>query len=150
MKTRYILTSFVVLLLAAMSAAAGIRPTFDPVGSSWRATDIVVVTEGKQIDGVFTILETWKGDLKPGATISISEMEEFKNKEVRHVESGPAVYVTGERMVLFLRDAQKIPEEDENRGGGVKSTARWQGANPMGSEVRYSTVWIEKDKLYWF
>src|SRR5215510_14269429 len=111
MKTRYILTSFVVLLLAAMSAAAGIRPTFDPVGSSWRATDIVVVTEGKQIDGVFTILETWKGDLKPGATISISEMEEFKNKDARQVDKDwvsekgvPAVYVTGERMVLFLRD----------------------------------------------
>ena len=160
MKILYSLTSFAILMLAAVSASAGIRPTFDPEGSAWRATDIVVVTEGSQIDGVFTILETWKGDLKPGETISISEMGEFKDQEVRRADQGyvsekrdPPVYVTCERMVLFLRDAQKLPEgadEEENRGGGVKSTSRWQGANPMGNEVKYSTVWVEKNKLYWF
>ena len=162
MKFLSTLTSFVVLLLAAVSASAGIRPSFDLVGSSWHATDIVVVTEGKQIDGVFTVLETWKGDLKPGATISISEMGEFKDKDARQANKGfmngnggpvAAEYVTCERMVLFLSDAQKISEgagEDEDRSGGVKSTSRWQGANPMGNEVKYASVWIEKDKLYWF
>jgi surface antigen-like variable number repeat protein len=162
MKTLYTLTSFAVMLLAAVSVSAGIRPSFDLVGSSWHATDIVVVTEGKQIDGVFTVLETWKGDLKPGATISISEMGEFKDKDVRQAtkgslieNGGPAAaeYVTCERMVLFLIDAQKTPEgadKDETRGGGVKSMSRWHGANTLGNEVKYSSVWIEKDKLYWF
>ena len=156
------LTSFLLLLLASISASAGIRPSFSLEGSSWRATDIVVVTEDQQIDGVFKILETWKGDLKPGETITISEMDEFKKKEARLIDSSPWIqreksspqYVTCERMVLFLRDAKKIPEdedEDDNReGGGEKTTSPWRAANPFGDEVKYSTVWIEKGKVYWF
>ena len=156
------LTSVVFLLVASISTLAAIRPSFHLEGSSWRATDIVVVTEDKQIDGKFKILETWKGDLKTGETISIAEMEEFKNKEARLIhsyswiedEKRPAQYVTCERMVLFLRDAKKIPEgeEEDDTWGGIaeKSTSRWQSANPMGNEIKYSTIWVEKGKVYWF
>ncbi len=155
------LTSVVFVLTAVISVSAGIRPSFYLEGNSWRATDIVVVTEDKQIDGVFRILETWKGDLKPGETITIPEMEEFKNKEARSIyawglkeeKASPAQYVTCDRMILFLRDAQKIAEnddEDMSFAGVEKSTSRWQSANPMGNEVRYSTVWIENGKLHWF
>jgi surface antigen-like variable number repeat protein len=154
-------TSVLFVLIAVISVSAGIRPSFILEGSAWRATDIVVVTEDKQIDGVFKILETWKGDLKPGETITIPEMEEFKSKEARLIHSwdwvqqkaDPAEYVTCERMILFLRDAQKIPEgedEDDRSAGVEKSTSRWQSANPMGDEVKYSTVWIENGKLHWF
>jgi len=156
------LTAVVFLLIAYISVSAGIRPSFSAEASSWRATDIVVVTEDEEIDGVFRILETWKGDLKPGETITVPEMAEFKNNEARTIyawswtgeKANPPQYVTCERMILFLRDAKKIPEgeeEDESWGGAAeKSTSRWQSSNPMGNEVKYSTVWIEKEKLYWF
>src|SRR5213080_3129197 len=103
------------VLLGCLTASAGIRPSFSPEQCSWRATDIVVVTEGAEIDGVLTILETLKGDLKPGATITIPEMAEFKSKEARLVpepwyqtsKNLPPIYVTGNRMILFLIDAKR-------------------------------------------
>ena len=160
MKILYTLTSVVVLLIASISVSAGIRPSFFLEGSAWRATDIIIVTEDQQIDGVFKILETLKGDLHSGETITISEMEEFKNKEARLVDSGwfggkekgtSPEYVTCERMILFLRDATKIPkDENENEWEAASNTSRWQSANPFGSEVKYGTVWIEKGKAYWF
>lgn len=160
MKILSTLTSVVVLLIASISVSAGIRPSFSLESSAWRATDIIIVTEDQKIDGVFKILETLKGDLQPGETITISEMEEFKNKEARLVDSGwlsgkekgsPPEYVTCERMILFLRDATRIPkDEDEDTRAAPSNNSRWQPANPFGSEVKYSTVWIENGKAYWF
>lgn len=68
------------VLATCVSVLAGIRPSFMPEESSWRATDIVVVTEGKEIDGVVQVIETWKGELKPGSTLTIPELAEFKAK----------------------------------------------------------------------
>jgi hypothetical protein len=57
-------------------------------------------------------------------------------------------------MILFLRDAKKIPvgsDDDKQDGLEAKTNdSRWQSANPMGSELRYSTVWIEKGQVYCF
>ena len=77
------LTLLLLLLVLSPSASAGIRPSFYAEECSWRATDIVVVSEGKKIDGIFEVLETWKGDLQPGETITIPEMAEFKAKDAR-------------------------------------------------------------------
>src|SRR5215470_749412 len=111
----YLLTSGLLVLLFVSSASGGIRPSFSPEASGWRATDIVVVTEGGEIDGVLKILETWKGDLKPGQTIIVPELAEFRTDEARSVDkswdSNPKKelrYVTGQRMILFLRDSRKI------------------------------------------
>src|SRR6185369_5181374 len=77
------LTSLLFLLTVSSAASAGLRPSFDPDGCSWRATDIVVVTEGSQIDGNFKVLETWKGDLKPGQTIRVPELRSFQDQAAR-------------------------------------------------------------------
>lgn len=66
MKIVHALTALLCLLIVSSSASAGIRPSFFLETSSWRATDIVVVAEEEQIDGVMKVLETLKGDLKPG------------------------------------------------------------------------------------
>ena len=140
-------------------AVGGIRPSFSPQESAWRATDIVVVTEGNQIDGVVQVLETLKGDLRAGATLTLPDLAEFKAKEARLIHdflssrSGPEQFVTGSRMILFLRDHTKIPVEDEEQNDFVqpqRTPARWSGANLMAPEVRYSTVWIEGEKTYAF
>ncbi len=162
MKFSTTLTSILFLLAVSTAALAGIRPSFSPEGCSWRATDIVVVTEGSQIDGNFQVLETWKGDLKPGQTIGVPELAKFKEKDARLINSGAWTeetggnpqYVSGARMILFLRDAVKAqadPEDDQwQTAEPGTNTSRWKPTNPMGTEMKYSTVWIENGKVYCF
>lgn len=45
-----------------------------------------MVTEGEKIDGIFEVLETWKGELKPGETITIPEMAEFESRDARGID----------------------------------------------------------------
>jgi len=156
------ISSVLFLLAVSSTASAGIRPSFSPEGCSWRATDIVVVTEGAQIDGNFTVIETWKGDLKPGETISVPELRQFKEQDARLIFSEPwsdtkepqRRYVSGERMILFLRDARKPQDfaEDDDRQTGTSetSTSRWKPTNPMATEMKFSTAWIENGKVYCF
>src|SRR6185369_11772246 len=73
---RTLILSLIVLTGASL-AQAGIRPSFHLETCSWRATDIVVVTEGEQIDGVFRILEIVKGDLKAGEMIKIIRIRDM-------------------------------------------------------------------------
>jgi hypothetical protein len=163
LKAIRILISVLIILAACSAIVAGIRPSFLSEACSWRATDIVVVTEGKEIDGVFTVLESLKGDLKPGQTIRIPEMAEFKSAEARVIadswfppkEASPRKYITGQTMILFLIDSQKPrlrDDQNNNDGGGesTRSTSRWRSANPMGDEVKYSSAWIEAGEVYCF
>ncbi len=158
-----ILATVLFLLVVSTAASAAIQPSFSPEGCSWRATDIVVVTEGSRIDGNFKVLETWKGDLKPGQTISVPELAQFREKDARSVYADPWVekegdsrprFVSGERMILFLRDANKVQDDsvyDRWRiGESDVSTLRWKPTNPMGTEMKYSTAWIENGKVYCF
>lgn len=135
------LTFVLLLLVLPPSASAGVRPSFSPQECSWQATDIVVVTEGEKIDGIFDVLETWNGELKPGETITIPEMAEFESSDARGIdkwnwlkkEKRSPEYVTGGRMILFLRDAEKVPA-DPNQSKEVKTSSRWISANSMSIE----------------
>jgi hypothetical protein len=152
------LTSLLVLLFICTSASAAIQPSFLSEESSWRATDIVLVTEEKQIDGNFRILEVWKGQLRVGQRITVRELAEFKTSEARLIENWPegktSEYVTGEKMILFLRDANKVSGDPDRHPGQIiqppKTNSHWKSANPMGQELKYSTVWIENGKVYGF
>lgn len=154
------LATLLFFLAVSSPVFAGIRPSFSPEGCSWRATDIVVVTEGSEIDGNFKVLETWKGDLTPGQTISIAELAQFKEKDARSIYSGSKEgdgqlqYISGERMILFLRDANKphddSEDDDSETGESDTNTSRWKPTNPMGTEMKYSTAWIENGKVYCF
>ena len=154
---------FLILLAVSSLVRAGIRPSFLPKVCSWRATDIVVVTEGQQIDGIFTVLETLKGDLKPGQTVKIPEMAEFKSAEARVIsdpwyaspQSRAKKYLIGDKLILFLRDSKKKQpwsdgDLDEPENLPKTTVSRWQAANLMGDEIKYSAVWIEKKQLYCF
>src|SRR5206468_3959938 len=69
----------------ACSARAAIMPSFDLEDSTWNATDIVVATEGDTIDGKMQVLETWKGNLAPGGSIDVPEMEYFVPERTRFI-----------------------------------------------------------------
>jgi len=157
--------SLLLLFLFAPHAAAGIRPSFVLEICSWRATHIVVATEGEKIDGVFRVLEAWKGDLAVGEIIRIPELAAFNSKKERTIDfwqgengrlSGP-LEVTGERVVLFLRDGNQVTPDTEKVGGEESRIvrlssvpSRWMSANSMSEEIKVSMVWIEQGDVYGF
>jgi Toastrack DUF4097 len=73
------LVGFVILLgIGAIPVEAGIRPSFSLDGCSWSATHIVLVQTTAE-DGVFSVVESWKGDLKPEASLEIPELKPNKD-----------------------------------------------------------------------
>lgn len=149
MKRIFLIT--LLLITAAPSARAGIRPSFHLPYCSWVASHVVVVTEGEKIDGVLTVLESWKGDLTPGDVVSVPELAEFSSESSRLVrksylaaDAEPPRHVTGDRMILFLKE--------KPRGESVgKEAARgrvWEPASSAG--VNVSALWVEGDTTYAF
>jgi hypothetical protein len=139
--------------------SAGIRPSFDLATCSWNATDIVVVTEGKTIDGVFSVLESWKGDLAPGDRIKVPELAAFKPPSTRSVSdwweeqttnTSEALYVTGERMILLLKkDSSRPASEARISGQSAVAALQWKSSS-IYDEMSVSVVWIEQGKPFGF
>ena len=129
---------FVLTLVLAGSVSAEIRPSFNLHYCAWKATDIVVVTEGDTIDGEVMVLETWKGELRRLERLTIPELAAFATEESRKVaepwlrrdDDDVPKKVTGDRMVLFL----------------IRENDRWLPADQLSKEMSVSTVWIESDQ----
>jgi hypothetical protein len=103
------------------------------------------------IDGRLTVLESWKGDLAPGDAVSVPELAAFNPEPSRLVkkpfwfkDAEPSRHVTGDRMVLFLKEKPRAQTEgDEAARGRV-----WEPAGNGG--VNVSALWVEGDKTYAF
>src|SRR5271165_5061759 len=76
----------VFLAIGAIPVAAGIRPSFSLDECSWNATNIALVQTTTK-DGVFSVVESWKGDLKPEDTIEVPELK--PNKDAVPISSYP-------------------------------------------------------------
>src|ERR1700675_1677595 len=97
------LAGFVVFLaIGAIPVDADIRPSFSLDGCSWRATHIVLVQTTPE-DGVFSVVESWKGDLKPGDSLNLLELK--PNKDAVPISSFP------KPQGLASEDAQGISEQ---------------------------------------
>jgi hypothetical protein len=146
MKTRAIALTVLAVLLWAAGGHARVEPPFSLNHCAWNATHIVVASEGGTIDGVFTVLESWYGDLEPGEFISIPYLAIFTVKDwrricTRRLERNPDIptHVTCDRMVMFLK-------KEKNETQGTEET-RWVGA------AHYpwiSVAWIEQGEAYAF
>lgn len=152
----YCLFSTLLLILSYSPVSAGIRPSFVLETCAWNATDILVATEGKKIDGVFRVLETWKGDLNAGDTIKIPELALFLSESSRNVsdswyqrEKSSPTTVTGERMVLFLKRAHPLVPDSSNDAQLLSPTIKWLSTSPYdGMDV--SVVSIEQGQTFGF
>jgi hypothetical protein len=116
-----------------------VLPDFRAPCASWNATHVVVATEGESVDGVLTVIESWKGTLKAGETVTVPQLKVFapaKERtirwEYRRLADAPE-HVTGARMVLFL----------------VKDGARWE-STVRGEGMHISVAWVEHGKVYAF
>jgi hypothetical protein len=134
---RYALGLALCLFTASMLRAE-IRPSFYVDAVSWDATHVIVATEGEAIDGTLTVLESWKGELQPGETVTVPALAAFRTEESRRVSKGwssgePLLFVTGKRMILFL----------------TRKDGRWSGADDD-DLMKTAVVWIERGAAYAF
>ena len=136
---------------------AKIRPSFGIDDCTWHATHIVVATEGDKIDGRLTVLESWRGDLRPGDVISIPELTSFKPQSSQEIKTdmlgiksdAPKSYVTGSRMILFLKKKDQSPEKSTNSANKSQRSDHWAPASWWQS-INVSVLWIEGDQSFAF
>lgn len=164
-RSRYIVISTVFLLLfinplsvftTTSRVCAAERPSFNLDYSVWKATHIVLATESGTIDGRLKVVESWKGDIKPGMELILPELGAFADEKSRRVQylwkrpdlPEPYVrFVTGSRIVLFLVKAT----EPHQAGMPDSKTPVWLPSNYAGhGSFKTSVAWIENGEGYAF
>lgn len=151
----YIIVCLLVLVSTSRSFAAE-RPSFNLDYSLWKATHIVLATEGNVIDGKLKVIESWKGDLKPDSKIVLPELAAFSTEKSRRVHDwwkrkdlpeSYARFVTGSKMVLFLVKSAKNPQKDLSDPDNLT----WLPASYNGfGGFKVSLAWIENGEAYVF
>ena len=148
-----LMAAAVLELLLCRQCLAGIRPSFMLDYCTWHASDIVVVSQGVGSDGQLTVLETWKGLLKRGATLSIPSLTGYTpevSKPFGRDQEPPIKAVTGKRMVLFLTRGPKVPEvSSQPASAATQPGIAWSSAS-LYREMNVSMVWIENGQVYNF
>ncbi len=131
------LQTLVLISLCSLIANAKIHTVVNIDDCTWLATHIIVVSEGDEIDGQVTVLESWEGHLKIDDSLRIPELAKFKSETSRHIEcmnmvlhlgkcpdSTPKL-VSGSKIILFLRN-----EPDSQNWSAI------------------GAVWIEQEEAY--
>jgi len=155
--TRHSMLALITICWSARGAEAAHvppMPSFDPITSSWFATHIVVASSGAVINGEFTVLESWKGNLRSGEKIWIPKLALFADEKERRINlygfsNNSNQLVSGKRMILFLR-RMDYPWRIAN---GKRD--EWLAANrdklfAIGptTEIDVSVAWVEDDGVY--
>jgi hypothetical protein len=127
------------LTFGATPADAGFRPSFDVDHCSWSATHIVLVKTTAK-DGVFLVMESWKGDLKPGESLAVPELKPDKDAvPIASYPKPPSFNVQddegineqvprqpiGSQMLLFLKRRADSQWDPASARGGMKVSALW-------------------------
>ncbi len=149
------------LAIGAIPVAASIRPSFSLDGCSWNATNVALVQTTAK-DGVFSVVKSWKGDLKPGDTLEVPELK--PNKDAAPISSypGPPGFVlqdklgiseqiprqpVGSRMILFLKRRGDSGAASSPAGNGTGM--QWEPASTWGG-IKVSVLWIDGGKAFCF
>jgi hypothetical protein len=156
------LTGAVIFLaIGAIPIRAGIRPSFGLDHCSWNATYIVLVQTTPK-DGVFSVIESWKGDLKPGDSVEVPELKpyedavpigssqkskEFGRQDSHGINEQIPRQPIGSQLILFLRKKGEggagSPSADNGTG------THWEPASGSAG-MKVSALWIDSGKGYCF
>ena len=124
----------ILLAIVAIPLDASIRPSFDLDPCSWNATHIVLARTTAN-EGVFSVVESWKGDLKPGESLELPELKPNENAVPISSYPKPAGFdlqdrmgiseqiprqPSGSRMILFLK---------KQEGSGAGTPVKWEPAS---------------------
>jgi len=151
----------ILLAIGAIPVDAGIRPSFSLDGCSWSATHIVLVQTTAE-DGVFSVVESWKGDLKPGASLEIPELKPnkdavpissypkppgFDSQDAQGVSEQIPRQPVGSRMILFLK--RKAEGGAVAPSAGNTTVPRWEPVSTLGG-MKISALWFDAGKSFCF
>ncbi len=149
------------LVVGASPIHAGIRPSFSLDGCSWNATHVVLVQSTPK-DGVFSVVESWKGDLRPGDSLEIPELKpdadavpisRYPQPQGFGFDSSQAIpqqiprQPVGSRMILFLKKIEDGGAASPSTGNAAET--QWQPASDSGG-IKVSALWIDGGKAYCF
>ena len=147
------------LTIGAIPVDANIQLMFDLDSCSWAATHVVLVNTTSR-DGVFSVVKSWKGDLKPGESVEVPGLNpdkdavpissypkqtpgqiDFETSVSRRIPKQPV----GSQVILFLKRRQE--------GAPASSSAsirkvQWEPASGVGMQI--SAIWIDGGKAYCF
>jgi hypothetical protein len=141
------------LTIGPIPVEAGIRPSFSLEDCSWNATHIVLVQTTAD-DAVFSVLESWKGDLRPGSSVTVPELKPGRGavsiSTLQHPEKfasqGMPVAMeqipkqpVGSRMILFLKSANVTVANPRSAENGIAT--RWEPVPAFGG-MKVSALWI--------
>lgn len=156
------LTVLVIFLtITASPLPAGIRPSFSLDGCSWNATHIVLV-QTTHLHGVFSVVQSWKGDLNPGDSLEVPDLrpekdavaisrypkpEGFGFDDTQVIPQRTPRQPVGSQMILFLKkmDDGGTPSPSMGEAAGT----RWQPASGWGG-MKVSALWIDGGKGFCF
>ena len=142
------------ILGVAIPLYAVIRPTFDLDSCSWNATHIVLVQTTAN-DVVFSVVESWKGDLQPGESLELPELKPNQNAVPISSYPKPAGFDLQDRMGI----SEQIPRQPlgsqmilflkEQDVSGAGTPAKWGAASLWGG-MKVSVLWIDGGKTFCF
>jgi hypothetical protein len=153
--------SVILLLIAVHSVLAGIRPSFNLDSCVWHATHIVLV-ETTSTDDVFTVEESWKGNLMTGDILELPalkpesdalpisrypEGEPFDHTDEYGVSGRIPRQPLGSKMVLFLKRRQE--QDTPLRAATYPAMSNWQPVYPYGG-FKLSVIWIDNGQPFCF
>jgi hypothetical protein len=149
------------LAIGPIPVDAGIRPSFSLDGCSWSATHIVLVQTTPE-DGVFSVVESWKGDLKPGDSLGVPELKPnkdavpissvpkphgFGSQDVQGISEQIPRQPVGSRLILFLKKKEEGGTASPSAGNTTET--QWEPAS-MGGGMKVSALWIDGGKGFCF
>ena len=148
MKRLCLLLSTALLILIANMVYAVREPEFELVPLVWDyATHIVVASEREKGTCIFTVLESWKGDLTTGETVNLSHLKDvefpYMSKDKIYNQKEPA-YVSCSRVILFLNGTK------EELTGLVtpKEIPEYSWKDKRTWPLYVQTAWVERGKIY--
>jgi hypothetical protein len=156
------LAEFVILLaIGAIPVDAGIRPSFSLDRCSWNATHIVLVRTTPK-DGVFSVVESRKGDLNPGDSLEVPELKPnkdavpissdrkpqgFGSQDTQGIGEQIPRQPVGSRMILFLKKKEEVGVASPPARNTTET--QWEPASEWGG-MKVSALWIDGEKSYCF
>lgn len=157
-----LLASFALFALVVTQAThAGFRPSFSLDMCAWDSTHIAVVSVTPD-DGVFRVIESLKGDLKIGETVTVPDLrpavgavsisryvpsQPFDHTDEQGISGRIPRQPIGSQIVLFLKEVQEgnLPEQ----GKTLQRGRQWQPASLYGG-MKVSAVWIDGGHVFCF
>jgi hypothetical protein len=123
---------------------------------------LCVLVQTTPEDGAFSVVESWKGDLKPGDSLEIPELKPNKNAVPISSNQKPQGFASedaegvseqiprqpvGSRMILFLKKKEQSDAASPSAGNSART--QWGPAYTFGG-MKLSALWIDGGKGFCF